>query len=597
MGSGASSAALDENVQDLSVDELRSRCPELSVEERKYMILLLERRGLLEDQDPEDRRKVETILSSLEETRCSKKEKAVVGTLENADAAALLSIHVQVSSLAGESLFSADLPSDCYEQAAFDVIIERLQQSRAVTCSTKRCKFAYDDQVLEPRSTTTLAELAMRVGRTGPATGSVNVEVTLTVMSKLPKPELGERAQMVVDEALLEAVANLDELRVDELLTAGANAQIEHPFPWQAHQTMLPLHLAVNQSVRRDELSWRDGNGRAVILALLDDGADPSTVHRMEPGLSDNRLGTAFELALPQVLYDVGILSTFLEMRANPNTISNARREDMYEHVLHMAVAVQQLGAAKALLEAGVHVDSIRHEVVRPQRDPPAACKWSGMALTARQQYSHNLLLERYAVLRRREGAGILAPHILAETANMTALHVACAAGDLATSAWLLSHGADPNIAIRTIVTEPKEDCKPRARAKSGSTPGSRRRERSTGSKPTKATAESLSRPSSKDPRVVEETPLQLALQNGPQATPLVALLVIAGADVDRPAGTEGRTPKDLCDGSASLLGALQAKWADARVQAYFPPELVPQVKEVVCLVEARQEHPGTESR
>lgn len=461
------------------------------------------------------------------------------------------SIWLRVLSMAGEHVFDDVLPQSCHQQAAHHVICECLLDSQLLKPGMeKKCKFVCDCQVVQHRDITTLEELAETAGRADASTDSVLVELTLAKLTKPTKPKLNADEQKAVDEALLEAVNDLDEMRVDELLAAGADSQIEHPYPYCSFQRMLPLHLAVKRAFH-DTSMCIPANGRAVILSLLEDGADPAVVHRFEPLTGDDQVGTAFELALPQILHDTMLLCAFLEKGANPNTHSNRRDKDMYEHVLHMAVAMQQPKSAQALLDAGVHVDSIRDEVTRPVMAERARhCIWADTALagyTMHERYAYDQLLERDRVHRRR-AAGTVEAHLRAEKATMTALHVACSAGDLSMSAWLLARGANPNAVIRTQVASKKGFV------------------------------------------VVEETPLQLALENGPKATPLVALLVIVGADISHRAGIEAKTPEALCNGSPSLLGALQARWANQAVQALFPTDILPNVHAALRCVEKREE-------
>merc|ERR1712232_650685 len=118
-----------------------------------------------------------------------------------------------------------------------------------------------------------------------------------------------------------------------------------------------------------------------------------------------------------------------------------------------MAIALKQPEAAKALLEAGAHIDAIREMVLHPvvEQSKP---KWAPLVVseatyTVHQRYRHEQLIEKRRARLRRDG-GADTGEVIAERVTMTALHVSCAAGDLSMSAWLLAHGANPNVVIQT---------------------------------------------------------------------------------------------------------------------------------------------------
>merc|ERR1712178_312274 len=100
------------------------------------------------------------------------------------------------------------------------------------------------------------------------------------------------------------------------------------------------------------------------MMTLLASGADPRVVRRCtvasdKSGMRlQEKTGTAFHFALPNVLYNIPLLQAFLENGADPNTMSNARETDTYEHVLHMAVSLKLPKVAQILLDAGAHIDA-----------------------------------------------------------------------------------------------------------------------------------------------------------------------------------------------------------------------------------------------
>jgi len=517
---------------------------------------------------------------------------------------------IQVRAMDGEVvLATTELPFDCYNRNAHHVVTERLP----LDLPPRRIKLVIGGQALEEFDNITIDELATSAEC---ADVSADMLVLEFMMATLPKPEktlaqllgdgLGDDwldCQLALDESLLTAVSELDEVRVDALLLAGADAKIEHPCPHYDYHNLVPLHLAARQtfwatdrrmkdfSTQEGNFSMQEGNlisarGRAVIMMLLDAGADPASIH-WNPYGSVPEAGSAFQLTLPAILFDVPLLRAFLNSGADPNTLSNARIERMYEHVLHMAIALKQPEAAKALLEAGAHIDAIREMVLHPvvEQSKP---KWAPLVVseatyTVHQRYRHEQLIEKRRARLRRDG-GADTGEVIAERVTMTALHVSCAAGDLSMSAWLLAHGANPNVVIQTKKKiERKVASGPRSSAKPGRVAGG------TSKVQNRPASQSPAKPSLKDGfEMIEETPLQLAINNGPEASPLVALLVLAGADTSRPAGEERKQPAELCKGRASLLGALRAEWSNPSVQGYFPTKLHADVEAAIAFAKKR---------
>lgn len=343
------------------------------------------------------------------------------------------------------------------------------------------------------------------------ATGAEPRQATLTAVVT------DSSLQQEMDVQLVAAAEELDAEKVRSLLEAGASAAFVHdpPGTWGSKDTKSALHMAIQ--TRKGEPEQRD----EVIGMLLDARADVNAVRASSDWRGCGSSQTAFEMVLQSVMTKPEQLQRWLDAGANPNTRSvqhvHSMRTDgeASKAVLHQACKAFSLQArtvdvVRTLLDAGAEVDAVEFEEFHNERG-----------------YNRHM--------------------------KQTALHIACARGDLATAALLLARGADINkvredlehLHVETTSTcdDPREDdyeCPVRCLP-------------------------------------IRETALHLAIQK--KQREIVALLVCAGADVTSRRRRDGEetSVQDICVDDEDLLSRLQARWPDA--QALFSEEGRPEVE------------------
>jgi len=323
-----------------------------------------------------------------------------------------------------------------------------------------------------------------------------------------------------MDMALIEAAKDLDTERVGELLAAGASAAFVHDPEgvWGSKDKKSALHMA---------LEGRDGEKRGVrfqvVSALIAARADVNATrsHSDWRGCGSSR--SAFEMALADVMEDVGLLQTFLDAGADPNTKSSrsvhSMRTDGFSetYLLHRAVQQGNFQVVKALLDAGANVDSLSVEDFQNERGFNRHMKESG-------------------------------------------LHIACRLGNASMAALLLQRGAEVDRAREDLVQEEVEPSKP-----------------PTTDDPRDPDFESTVRCVP-----VRETALHLAIARKDAA--LLSFLVCAGADTARPRlyGGAPTAPEELCGADVDLLAAMRAEWSTVP-RDRFEEEALPMAEEVVA--------------
>lgn len=321
---------------------------------------------------------------------------------------------------------------------------------------------------------------------------------------------------------LIQAASELDLDRVNELLAAGADARFLHdpPGTWGSQDSKTALHAAIEN---------RKGDWTAVVLALLDAGADVNAKRCRVDWRGCGSTSSAFEMALAFAMKDVHLLERLLAVGGDPNTTSNREVHSMRTDgqtevsVLHNAVETKSLELARALLDAGASVDAWHTEVMHNERG-------------------------------------------FNEDLAQTSLHIAIRAEDVAMAALLIARGADVNLrrkcleqrdsGVRGDTDDPRDDdfvssvvCVP-----------------------------------------VRETAMHLALRKKHEG--LVTLLACAGADTSllREDGGERQTCEEMCGEDETFLKALRAEWTP-ETHHLFPTDVRSSV-EAALMIAKRQDWP-----
>eukprot|EP00443_Scrippsiella_acuminata_P016500 CAMPEP_0115224296 /NCGR_PEP_ID=MMETSP0270-20121206/29500_1 /TAXON_ID=71861 /ORGANISM="Scrippsiella trochoidea, Strain CCMP3099" /LENGTH=475 /DNA_ID=CAMNT_0002638599 /DNA_START=86 /DNA_END=1509 /DNA_ORIENTATION=+ len=226
---------------------------------------------------------------------------------------------------------------------------------------------------------------------------------------------LNEETQREMDLALIKAAQALDFELIESLLGEGASAKFLHDPEghWGSKDSKTALHAAIIARGRDTEPpAWRP-----VVERLLAAKADVNAKRSESDWRGCGSERTAFEMILPTAMADAALLKMFLDAGADANTKTvrnvHSMRTDgrSVKFVLHQAVKTRNIDVARALLQAGAHVDAIASEHFVNER-------------------GYNTHMDE------------------------TSLHIACKDGNLAMSALLLEYGADVNCIRKDLEQE-----------------------------------------------------------------------------------------------------------------------------------------------